>query len=332
MNVKVYRSGGLIFAEEAGKDLRFFTPEASDLWVSGNQVGIMDMISKQQNILGDWTDIVKDDDTNATSLVDAVVYISSLFPLTVRELNGAIPVNVQDPTTDTIIIPMAQLLGSSTLSIEAVIDTYEVTVASSSGMTVGDHFRIINLVGDRFYLGTILGISVNVITLDNLIDFEYVLGSETTYSNINLAVDGSVTPIHFHLRTGNPSTTTQVDITRMIMSAQCDTAVDLNKFGDLPALEKGLLFRISNGHQRNIFNIKSNAGLVSVGYDWTPYDASHPTQAVDGFAWRLTFAGQDKVVVVIRVESDGQLGMIVQDDLTDLVNLFVMLEGHIVGN
>ena len=251
-----------------------------------------------------------------------------------NKLGGQVQIdaNLQDQTTDTVILPLAQTLGTTTLAVEAVIESYDVTVTSSAGMTIGNHFRIINTEGDRYYSGTILDINANVITLDSLVDFAYLVTSEVTYSNINMAVDGSVTPIHFHLRTGSPSIPSSVDITRMIIVAECDNSVDLNKFGDLAELERGILFRISNGHQRNIFNVKKNLGLTGIAYDWTPYDASHPTQAVNGFSCRLSFGGQSKIGVVLRVEHDGQLGMIIQDDLTDLITLSCVLEGHVVSD
>lgn len=78
MDVKVYRSGGLIFAEEAGEELKVFTPSGIDLWVSGDQIGFTDSITKEIVKLGDYSDIVKVNGVNATSLIDAAVYLASL--------------------------------------------------------------------------------------------------------------------------------------------------------------------------------------------------------------------------------------------------------------
>lgn len=241
-----------------------------------------------------------------------------------------VEVLVQDPHTDTVILPAMQLLGSTTLAVEAVPESYAIEVASSASMTIGDHIRIIDQAGERYYAGYILGISGTTIDLDSPIDFDYKSGSEVTNGNTNMAVDGSVTPVHFHLRSGSPSIPQSIDITRIIMICECNSAVDLNKFGDIiGGLDRGLLMRISNGHLRNVFNIKTNRGLAALAYDWTPYDASHPNQGINGFAMRLTFGGQSKIGVVLRVRGDGQLGFIVQDDLSSLVTLGVAFEGHI---
>ena len=245
--------------------------------------------------------------------------------------NGGLDVNIQDQTTAALILPLAQQLGLAFLTAEAVVNAYTVDVDDVTDASVGDHFRIIDAAANRYYFGTILAIATLTLTLDTPIDFAYADGSEVTYSNINMAVDGSVTPVHFHLRTGSPSIPSSVDITRILMVCQCNSAVDLNKFGDIAGgLDRGILFRIKNGTIQNIFNVKTNAGLAGIAYDWTPYVASNPGQGIHGFSWRLTFGGQARLGVVLRVEADGQLGMLIQDDLTDLISLFCVVEGHVV--
>jgi len=239
-------------------------------------------------------------------------------------------VNIQDQTTDTLILPLVQLIGTTTLATVVVAEDTSILVVSNAGMTVGDHLRVISVGGDRYYAGTIVSIAGTTIGVDSPMDYPYEVTSEVTFGNINLAVDGSVTPVHFHLRTGSPSTPSAVDITRMLMVCQCASGVNLSLFGDLPALTKGMVFREQNGNLRNIWNIKDNAGLVGISYDWTPFTATNPQQGVDGFSWRLTFGGPNKIGVVLRVESDGQLGIIVQDDLSGLTSLFCILEGHVV--
>lgn len=244
--------------------------------------------------------------------------------------NSALDVNVQDPITPPLILPMAQELASTTLALDAVVDAHSVTVTSPTGIVAGMHFRIINSAADRFYSGTVLSIAGSVVQLDTPIDFLYLAGSEVTISNINMAVNGSVTPVVFTLRTGAPSIPSDVDITRLLMVCECNSAVDLNKFGDLTALTRGLVFRETNDAIRNILNVKTNRDLVGIGYDWTPYTATNPAQGIDGFGWRLTFGGQSKIGTVLRITPTGNLQMIIQDDLTGLVSLIVILEGHSV--
>ena len=114
------------------------------------------------------------------------------------------------------------------------------------------------------------------------------------------------------------------------MTCIATSPVDLSLFGDIPALDRGVVFRTVDGVKRNIFNIKTNQDLASILYDWTPYTGANPSQGVDGFTSRLTFGGQSKVGVVLRVGQDDNLEIIIQDDLTGLTSLFVILEGHSV--
>jgi len=65
-------------------------------------------------------------------------------------------------------------------------------------------------------------------------------------------------------------------------------------------------------------------------YDWTPYAALNPVQGIDGFVARLTFAGQNKVGVAIRLPIGQDLEVLVQDDLEAITKLEIVAEGHIV--
>jgi len=245
--------------------------------------------------------------------------------------DGSLDVNLQDQHTATLILPMAQELVATTLSADSVIDAYTVVITSAAGATNGDHIRIINSAADRYYFGTCIGISGTTVILDTPIDYVYLSGSEVTFSNINLSVNGSVTPVVFTLRTGSPSISSSVDVTRIMITALAASPVDLNKFGDITALTRGIVFRSVNDEIHNIFNAKSNQDLAGLAYDFTVYQALNPAQGIDGFACRLTFAGQNKIGVALRVEQDENLEMIIQDDLTGLSSLKVILEGHVVS-
>lgn len=239
-------------------------------------------------------------------------------------------ISVLNRTTSTIILPAANQLGLDHIAGDTTVNSYDIDVVDSTGMSVGDHFRIINTLGDRFFFSTILNIVGNTLTMDRPVDYTYLDGSEVTYSNINMAVDGSITPIHFHLRTGTPSIPSSVDITRIIIMCECSGAVDLNKFGDISGgLTRGLLFRKLNGDTHNILNVKTNLELAGLTYDFTVFDATHPTQGINGFATMLTFAGENKIGTALRITQYGQLGLIVQDDLSSLTSLQVVFEGHV---
>lgn len=246
------------------------------------------------------------------------------------EGNGSVPTSEQDQTSPVLIIPMLQPLATTTITATLVFNSYTIEIADATGININDLFRVIDVGNNRFLQGSIINLIGTTVTIDTPIDFAYAAGSEFATGNPNMAVNGSVTPVVFKLRIGTVSVPGVADINRMIMVCETNTAVDLNKFGDLATLPRGINFRTSNGVVQNIFLVKSNRGLAGIAYDWTPYSASNPAQGIDGFSWRLTFNGQDKLGVALRVEADGNLEMWVQDDLTSLVSLTVVLEGHVL--
>ena len=148
----------------------------------------------------------------------------------ILELNevGKLEIHVADQTSDSVILPMVRQQGVTNLAFEATINSRSFTVDSSSGILVGQHIRIINALADRYYWGLVLGVSGNIITVDNPLDHTFIIGSEVTFSDTNMAVDGSGTPVIFALRTGAPSIPSSIDITRIIITCTCLSTVDLS--------------------------------------------------------------------------------------------------------
>lgn len=261
-------------------------------------------------------------------------------PVTLKDKNGlelemfadgSVPVRSVPQSTPTIILPFVQPLGATTLAAQAVVDAYDVIVTSAVGMVIGQHFRIIDDTDDKFYFGEIVNIVGTTITLDTQIDFAYESGAEVTFSNKNLNVDGSVTPVSFKARTGNLSIPAVINITRILFTCITDTAVSLPLFGDLPKLTRGLALRVVRPtSKRNILNVKNNEEIVNLAFDFTVFESINPAQGVDGFSSRLTFGGENKMGTVLQMAQDDNLEFLVQDDLTGLTRLIVTLEGNIV--
>ncbi len=251
------------------------------------------------------------------------------------ERNGAVPVNVQDQTTRAIVLPMVEQLGATTNSVAIVGDGLirTLTVTDPTGIVAGQHMRVIDSTDDHFWSGGVLGIVGSVVTVDTPFDagITYPIGSQVTFSNANLAiVDGSTTPVVFKLRTGAPSIPSLIDITRIIITCTTESAVDLDKFGDLPALAVGLIFRLATADPYTMGNAKTNKDLANFAYDFTPWVASNPGQGIHGFVMRMTFAGQNKIGVALRVGPTENLELVVQDDLTGLLTFVAIIEGHVV--
>ena len=99
MSKKIYLSGGLILVEEAGKNTETFNINSTDFTLSGDQISLVDNITKQAANLGAYTGLTDVDDASFASLALASTYIENLFrPISVIvDLDGnAISVNASN--------------------------------------------------------------------------------------------------------------------------------------------------------------------------------------------------------------------------------------------
>ena len=261
-------------------------------------------------------------------------YGNGVYILSPLESNGAIPVNIQDQHTDAIIFKFNKIDASTTIAANALIDTRRIKLTSMDSVSVGDYLIAFNPDSLRFYKGNVLSISVDTVTMDSPLDWTMPAGTFIDITQTNLAViggPGDSTKV-FGLRGVSPSPVGEsVDITRIIFSCQTVDAVDLSKFGDIEGgLTNGIVLRVRNDRYYNIFNVKTNAELAGILYDWQPQLATNPSQGQDGFIARLTFGGQNKVGVTIRLDPGEDLELLVQDDLSSITLLEIIAEGHIV--
>ncbi len=262
-----------------------------------------------------------------------IISSSSLGGQIKQEPDGAGSVALQDQTSPMVIAKFSNLEVSTTLSVNAVMNARTITVTSATGIVAGKYLTLFHVESKRFTLFYVVSVASLVITLDSLIDFAYPSGTFVDVGITNFAdADGSSTPVVYGLRnntTPQPEgIALEFDITRIIIKAYTAAAPDLTEFVDLTALEYGLLFRRLDGLTRNIFNVKSNGDIAGIAFDWSPLTALGAGQ--DGFVSRLTFSGQNKMGVALRIGSGQDIQCIVQDDYTGMGLLEIQAEGHIV--
>lgn len=240
-------------------------------------------------------------------------------------------VSVQDQSTPLIIASFSKQDVSSVLLVDGVLNEVTITAASIVGFQAGQYLSIFNVDANRFYLGNVIDINGNIITLDTPLDFAYPSGSFITGGQKNMNVDGSVSPVIFGVRNTEEQIGSEFDITRIIIHCETDSAIDLSKFGDIAGgILNGIVMRKVDGVQRNVFNAKTNGELKSLMYDFDVESASNPNQGQDGFTGRMTFGGQSKMGVVIRLKQGEDLQLLVRDDLTSLDLFEIVCEGHLV--
>ena len=235
-----------------------------------------------------------------------------------------------DQTADVVILNLVDIQASTTLASAVSADSYEIEVADPTGFSVGDQVRIIEVAQGYYHVAQILGLTGSIATMDTPLVRSYGAGSSCTCSNKNINVDGSVTPMSYKLRTGAPSISNPIEITRIMFQCITTDTVTLNEFGNIPALEKGIVIRYTDANgPKNLFNVKTNGELAAISYDLSVFSSGFFGTGTGGFASRITFAGQNKMGVVLRIPQDGNLEALVQDDLTGISSLQIIAEGHV---
>lgn len=238
---------------------------------------------------------------------------------------------IQDQTTGLLDLPFLQELSTSaTLAVDTIVDTRFITLSPGHGAVVGNWIELGSTIdGSLFMQARIIGVVGDVIEICTPVNRVYTPSTTAVIlSNDNLAVNGSVTPVVFRV---NPTGVQEGDMVRFVIVMTDNAAMDFETFGGIVGgLTRGLVFRINNGDgtYRNIVNYKTNGQIELYAYDARYF--TNIGGGTRGFSSRKTWGGQDKQGVVVRL--NGSIGesleVIVQDDLTSLISLYVLCMGH----
>jgi hypothetical protein len=263
-----------------------------------------------------------------TSTLPTTVYDESGNPITITR--GNLNVLAGDQITPPLDSLFAQSISNFTISAPTVASgvdagdleyTFEAT--AGHGIVATDEILLLDTAADKSFYAEVLNVAVNTITVDRPID--HLFPTATTLGRIvttEMAVDGSVTPQIFSLRAG----AVPVDSVRFLITMTDDTSMDDSRFGGIAALTRGLVLRIVNSFQKTIFCFKSNQEIKQFCYD-VSYSDRAPAGSF-GLVARISFGGQSKHGVVLRISDDDVIQWVVQDDLTELTSLKVSVQGH----
>lgn len=235
---------------------------------------------------------------------------------------------LSDQTTRPLDFRMHQVVDDTiSLASSPTPGSYDVTLNTGHSVTTGEFIVIVeeNDMPNIFW-GEVLSVSGDTITLDTPIPYAFTTNAQIYSYVVNMNVDGSVTTQTFGITNFFD---TSVDITRIIFHITDEDSMDDGKFGGIPELTRGVVFRkkISDTEFINYFNIKTNGDIGELAYD-KKYDAKAPA-GVYGLTSRLTFASQGKHGVAIRIKPGESIQCLIQDDLTGLTSFNIMVEGHI---
>jgi hypothetical protein len=333
-DIKVYRVEGEIFLEPTGAKKEYW--ENMDWFIEGGRI-YMSCTSpnhprKVDCLLAELQDAdgIAVGDLAACELYLATITKDAISNPDLAFTNGGLDVILQDPTTPPFDLFFSEATAApTTLTAATVIDSYDITVASTAGIGIGTWIGVFNS-GGRYYWGEVVGSLGLVLTMDTPLDFVFPIGSNVLPTTRSLAVDGSVTPRVFEIQVGNAGL--EIDVTRIIISIVTTDPPELGQFGDQPPLTRGLIIRyIGVDGARNILNWKTNYEIGLHTFDLNIYEQVKQAD-VNAVIARYTLGGQSKHGTVIRVRSGESLQLIVQDDLSGLLTTLAIAEGSEVSN
>ena len=255
------------------------------------------------------------------------------FQELMASLNTGMDVNPQDQITPPLDSLFVEQISNFTLSVDAVASgvavlVYTFTATTGHGLVIGNELILLDVAADRSLQAIVINVATNVITIDRPID--HAFAATTTLgrvTNSNMNVVGSLAaPRIFTLRAGSGPH----DYTRFLLTMLDDSSMDDSKFGALPALTNGMVFRMYNtpgsGFQKTIWNFKTNSDIKQWCYDvgYSPKSAA----GFHGLSARMTFNGPSKHGVPLRIKNLGVIQFIVQDDLTGALRIIASGEGQ----
>ena len=242
--------------------------------------------------------------------------------------SGQLAVNVHDQKTRSLDFFFGRLDNLTTLSADANPEDTTLTLTTTTGFTAGKTIGVFSAdIVDDFYLGGQIGAPVgSVVTVDTPVDVALASTSAVAAVTTNMAVDGATTTQIFQIGPVAAGSTSVVDITRVMGHILDSTAMDDGKFGGITALTNGVVLRKTDGVITNLWNVKTNADLQLLCYDFSYSDKAPGGQF--GCNWRNSYAGQGNHGVVLELLPGEYLEVLIQDDLTGLDSFTMMAQGH----
>lgn len=217
--------------------------------------------------------------------------------------------------------------ATTTLTAEASAGDTLLTVADITGFSVGDLLRISNGSGVERCHFQVTAAAGSVITLNKPIDNTFAIGSDVTEIQVAMNVSGTLaSPISFKIQ---PPSDERWQMTRLLITMLDASAMDDGKFGGITALANGVIVRQSeNSVFRTLTTWQSNSNMKDDMYDIT-YSAKAPAGEF-GLSGRWTFTRAQFVVDLDGTTGDF-LEVLIQDDLTGLLNFGIKVQGRLFG-
>lgn len=143
-----------------------------------------------------------------------------------------------------------------------------INVSAGHGFTAVAGEYIVVRCGDLFLQMEVKSVASDAITVFMPIDTDFPDNCSVMRGNINMNVNGSITPVDFEFtsdKNGGVDPVIPIDMATVKITMQHATAGDDSLFGNLAALTNGFYFRKKDGSFMNFGNYKSNQKFKDLG-------------------------------------------------------------------
>jgi len=246
---------------------------------------------------------------------------------------GTVDIAIQDQTSDRISLFLGATLGDIILLTTAVKDSASFNITTDGTVPVVGNFILIQedkkVTQEEILTVVAVAGAEYTISIAIPLDVTYSTTASASLQNVDMNINGATTATTF---SATPETGTAWDINRMIISMTHGTAGDDGLYGNLTKLTNGVYYRKEGTTSaQSLYNVRENAEYRVEGYDVT-YPTRSGGGGTFGTASRVTFNGQDKAGVAIRVNgtlAESFSGR-VRDNISALTTHRVKIQGHVV--
>lgn len=240
------------------------------------------------------------------------------------EFYNAKNVIIQDQFSEAIDLYLCKLNGTTNPTIAITKGTQTINVVSNIGAVVGD---CINIKDEYNYFQSIVtNITGTVITIASPVDKDFPITSSVCFGEWDLSqANGSVTPVSYFIC---PPSKVKYDIYTIIISIEDDSVMYESTFGGLPALTNGIILRVTDGYDKQLFLVTNNGGFTEYGFT-TKYSDKVPSGT---YAFWAVKNYKDVNGVSLRIDGNNEdrIEVIIPANLTGLSKMAITVHGHLV--
>ena len=163
---------------------------------------------------------------------------------------------------------MNEIKTDITLTAPISVDDNKIDVSAGHGFTAAPGEYIVVRSGDLFLQMEVKSVLDDEIMVEMLISVDFPDTSSVIRGNINMNINGSITPVDFKYtcdKNGGVNSIIPIDINTVVLTMQHSSAGADDLFGGITALTNGFYFRKVNSSPTNFGNYKNNQKFRDFG-------------------------------------------------------------------